>query len=31
VKSLLFGDQWNTPGALDAKVRSLIAAQRLRG
>jgi hypothetical protein len=31
VKSLLFGDQWNKPGQLDAKVRSLIAAQRLRG
>ena len=31
VKSLLFGDRWNKPGQLDAKVRSLIAAQRLRG
>jgi hypothetical protein len=31
VKSLLFGDQWNKPGQLDAKVRALIAAQRLRG
>jgi hypothetical protein len=31
VKSLLFGNQWIKPGALDAKVRSLIAAQRLRG
>jgi hypothetical protein len=28
VKSLLFGDQWNKPGALDAKVRALISAQR---
>jgi Redoxin len=31
VRSLLFGDQWNKPGQLDAKVRALIAAQRLRG
>ncbi len=31
VKSLLFGDQWNKGGALDAKVRSLISAQRVRG
>jgi hypothetical protein len=31
VKSLLFGNQWNRPAALTAKVRALITAQRSRG